>query len=529
MKNPKKLNNSKSGKLFFYVSNPLYLKYKFQDKASKLKHILKQLKIKNEQKIIENEKNQTSSINLKEDIKLGFQKIPKIGEMIDLDLKKNAYSKSESFAKLKKKKDNKIKKITKFRIESGKPHCFLYRIRKINPEINLDYKLELYTKKQRYSSTKDDELIDDKKYRYNHFLRKKFKEKCAYRPTLSQQERNNFFLQNKKSISSGMFRSITNNIKRIPKNILNYNNSNYNDYTNLYEDNENMNNINNTNNYAEEYNASSFFLTNNKKISTKYSTKTNTIASNNSSKVFSRRLGMEINNRNNLNKSQYFYLKLKEIKNKIHETFDKANNASMELNQNIINANNYDKLFCLSRDENYLKKKDYKQINENKNKLKTYLFKYIGIKKDLNRLPGPLQYLDKEGKKILFQAREIDEYNQNFLHKNQSKKNFELNSKFYVNKLIGELNELGQDILATKKKYKGEDAIEPKNEKHFFHELIQENQLKYLSDDNYFEEVMRRKNIAGSLDNRAERRLFLLKQKSLAKRHKLGKNDYNYI
>ena len=164
--------------------------------------------------------------------------------MIDLDLKKNAYSKSESFAKLKKKKDNKIKKITKFRIESGKPHCFLYRIRKINPEINLDYKLELYTKKQRYSSTKDDELIDDKKYRYNHFLRKKFKEKCAYRPTLSQQERNNFFLQNKKSISSGMFRSITNNIKRIPKNILNYNNSNYNDYTNLYEDNENMNNIN---------------------------------------------------------------------------------------------------------------------------------------------------------------------------------------------------------------------------------------------------------------------------------------------
>ena len=29
MKNPKKLNNSKSGKIFFYVSNPLYLKYKF--------------------------------------------------------------------------------------------------------------------------------------------------------------------------------------------------------------------------------------------------------------------------------------------------------------------------------------------------------------------------------------------------------------------------------------------------------------------------------------------------------------------
>ncbi len=36
------------------------------------------------------------------------------------------------------KKLKKIKKITKFKIESGKPHCLLYRIRKINPEINLN-------------------------------------------------------------------------------------------------------------------------------------------------------------------------------------------------------------------------------------------------------------------------------------------------------------------------------------------------------------------------------------------------------
>ena len=56
------------------------------------------------------------------------------------------------------KKRNKFKKLAKFQIEEGKPHCFLYRIRKINPEINLNYKLELYQKKQRYSSTRNEEL-----------------------------------------------------------------------------------------------------------------------------------------------------------------------------------------------------------------------------------------------------------------------------------------------------------------------------------------------------------------------------------
>ena len=49
------------------------------------------------------------------------------------------------------KKIKNIKKINKFTIEPEKPHCFLYRIQKINPEINLNYQLELYHKKQRYS------------------------------------------------------------------------------------------------------------------------------------------------------------------------------------------------------------------------------------------------------------------------------------------------------------------------------------------------------------------------------------------
>ena len=98
-----------------------------------------------------------------------------------------------------------------------------------------------------------------------------------------------------------------------------------------------------------------------------------------------------------------------------------------------------------------------------------------------------------------------------------------------MNKLISELNELGSDILATKKKFKGEDAIEPKNEKQFFYGLIKENLLKNLSDENYIEEIIKRKSVAESLNNKAEKRLFALKQRSLAMRHKVRQGDYNYL
>ena len=123
------------------------------------------------------------------------------------------------------------------------------------------------------------------------------------------------------------------------------------------------------------------------------------------------------------------------------------------------------------------------------------------------------------------QAREYDKYKQEFLHKNPSKKFFQLNSKFYLNKLLGELNELGSDILATKKKFKGEDAIEPKNEKNFFHDLVKENLLVNLSDANYIKEIMQRRNSADTLDDKIEKRLFALKQKSFAMKHKLGKSN----
>ena len=468
-----------------------------------------------------NKGEENSSIGIKEN-KIIHEQTQINNKKITLD-KINQFNRTQSqmlpsFHKTKKIK--KIRKIPKFQIESGKPHCLLYRIRKINPEINLNYQIELYQKKQRYSVTKKDEMIDESKHGRKFFERENFKEDYVYEPSLSNRlESNKFYLKNKKSISKGVFKSMISNMKE-SKNDTKF----YYDFSGLFEDKD----------FFDD-NMSTFFITNNKKFNTKYSTMANSVET---SRPFSTQFNKEeIKNNydynNTLRRHKILYLKLKgrELRNKIIETYDQANNASLELSQNINFGKKYDKSSSLNNNNEKYFKKNYKKINDDKNKLKKYLLNCIESKKEHNKdgLPRNFQYLDKAGKRILIEARERDKYNQNFLNKNQSKKNFVLNSKFYVNKLISELNELGSDILATKKKFKGEDAIEPKNEKQFFHGLIKENLLKNLSDENYIEEIIKRKSVAESLNNKAEKRLFALKQRSLAMRHKVRSGDYNYL
>ena len=415
------------------------------------------------------------------------------------------------------KKIKNIKKINKFTIEPEKPHCFLYRIQKINPEINLNYQLELYHKKQRYSVSKEDEMIDENKHGKFFFMRKNREELYVYKPSLSQRDRSNhFYMQNKKSIGKGLFRSISSTNFKGNKNYQNLDLSaifKEKDKNNLFFDNSNNNKT------------ATFFITNNKKASTKVSTKNNSVET---SRIFSpRNIKYESNHKKNkLSSEKLIYLQIKgiKLKNKIMDTLDKANNASMEFAQEIDNSKNYDKIFGLNKDENLFK--NYKKINEKKFKIEKLFINRINENKNRqNLLPRSFQYLDNEGKKIWMEAKEYDKYKQDFLNKNPSKKFFHLNSKFYVNKLISELNELGSDILATKKKFKGEDAIEPKNEKKFFHGFVKENLLVNLADEKYIEEIMRRKSVADSLDNKQEKRLFALKQKSLAMRHKVGKSN----
>ena len=491
MKKSKKLKYSTSGKLMNYVSHFQIIKsllseslQQLQNRGEKLKEILS--KLRGDASIFRKKKEEEA-------------KNKSLNELT-----------SENSKRLKKIK--KVRKVAKFEIEQGRPYCLLYRIRKINPEIKLNYQLELYQKKQRYSVSKQVEMVDENKHDRRFFERNNPENEYTYQPCLSQRGfKNHFFLQNKKSIGHGEFRSITSHFKSKK------NNYNIYDFSAIFEEKDK--------DYIEDINASTFFLTNNKKVSTKVSTKTNSVET---SRLFSTKYILnEARIRNSREKLKYLKLRGLELKNRVHDTFDKANNASMELNQDIVNSKNYDKLFGPKRnnDEKYFKR-DYKKINENKNKLKNYLFKCVDVKKDkLNLLPRNFQYLDKEGKRILMEAGIRDRYKQIFLNKTESKKAFALNSKYYLNKLIGELNNLGSDILATKKKFKGEDAIEPKNEKLFFHGLIRENMLRNLSDKNYFEEVMRRKNVDESMDSKVEKRLFTLKQRSVAMRQKVRQGN----
>ena len=62
----------------------------------------------------------------------------------------------------------------------------------------MDYQLELYQKKQRYSVSKD-ELIDENKYTQKFFLRKKEDEDYLYQPSFSQRDRlSRYYLQSKR-------------------------------------------------------------------------------------------------------------------------------------------------------------------------------------------------------------------------------------------------------------------------------------------------------------------------------------------
>ena len=354
-------------------------------------------------------------------------------------------------------------------------------------------------------------MIDVNKHNKFFFIRKNREELYAYKPALTQREKNNnFYIQNKKSIGKGLFRSISSTNFKENKNYHNLNLT-----ANFKE--KNKNNLILDNNIT-----TSFLITDNKKINTKVSTKNNNIKT---SKILSERnITNCINNKLTSKKLNHLQIKGIKLQNKIFDTLDKVNNASIEFTEEINNSKNYDKILGLNQDERIFK--NYKKINQKKYKIKKLFINLINENKNRkNVLPWNFQYLDKEGKKILKEAKDFDKYKQNFLNKNPSKKFFRLNNKFYVKKLITQLNELGSDILSTKKKFKGEDAIEPKNEKKFCIGLVKENLLINLADEDYIEEFMRRKRVADSFDNKQEKRLFALKHKSLAMRHKTWKSN----
>ena len=451
----------------------------------------------------------------------GLQKTKKLSTLLKDNFRKFRRNNS-AILKSNYKTDEK-KKTQPTKLYSIKHNSLLNDLKKITPQINLKYKIELYEQKGRYSLVKKDEIIDEAKYSGKNFLKQNYKDSYCYKTCLDQRGKKKFYISNQKSICYGKFRPLSSKLR---------NNSTY-----LFEENISLN----INKYTDKNNNFSKIIkkdNNNKtKLRPKSSTKPSTIISS-TSRPFSAKI---IDGKKNINKDkQYLYFKNKciKLKSQIDKTFDKASNASMELNKDIYESNNYDKLNKLN-EKNKKKKKNkiskYRNININKNKKKKEdekddLYKYLDIEKNVeNKFIKSYKYFDKIGKRILKQAMEIDKKKQHFLNKNENSKYKILNSRILIKKLQNELGVLGANILATKKKFKGESAIEPNNEVEFLHKLIKENMLNNLSSDDYLKEVMKRKNISESMSNKIKKRLLSLQQKSLSIKNKVRENDFSYL
>ena len=359
------------------------------------------------------------------------------------------------------------------------------------------------------------EIINEKKYTGKSFLKKDniYKDPFTYKPTLVSRNKIKFYSSNKKSISHGKFRSMpkdknTSFIKDI-----------------------------NISKYINNNNISQNAIKDHKKIKQKSSTIQSTILSTTIRPISSKSFSIsKIKN----NRKKYINLKnkSKNLRHRIDETIERVNNMSEELNKDILDSKNYDKL-CKLEEKNKIKINKDKATRKQKyidnakgkimNKYNSNLHKYLDLEKKVeNKIINSYKYYDKNGKKIMKEIMAQDKKMENFLNKNQDTKNFILNSNYHIKKLNKEFSKLGADILSTKKKYKGLNAIEPESDIMFLHKLIKEKMLNNLNDDDYIKEVVKRKNIE-SMSNKIKKRLLLLQQKSQSIKNKIKESEYSYL
>ena len=162
-------------------------------------------------------------------------------------------------------------------------------------------------------------------------------------------------------------------------------------------------------------------------------------------------------------------------------------------------------------------------------KFNSNLHKYLNLEKRVeNKMINSYKYYDKNGKKIMKEVMAQDKKNQNFLNKSQDTKYLIFNNNYHIKKLNKEFSKLGADILSTKKKYKGLNAIEPESDAMFFHKLIIEKMMNKLNDDEYLKEVSKIKNIE-SMSNKIKKRMLILQQKSRSIKNKIKESDYSYL
>ena len=430
------------------------------------------------------------------------------------------YRKNNSAKVIYKYRANLKPKKQKMKLFKNKNNSFLVDIIKITPKLNLEYKIELYEQKGRYSLIKKDEIIDENKYNGQHFIKQQYKDSYSYKTSLNLQGKKKFYISNQKSISYGKFRpslikdSLSNSCFLFDENA----SININKYTDINNSTSKIKNNNNKGIRIKSFNKSSTNFTYQSRV---YSDKI----------LINKNILKSMNNKDKLD----FKNKCIRLKYQINKTFEKARNASIDLNKDIYESKNYDKLNKLEEKPKKIKKnKILKCINLNKNKKQkdniNDLYKYLDIEKNVeNKIIKSYKYYDKLGQNIIKKVMGEDKKQQHFLNKNEDSKNIILNSRYFIKKLQNELGILGANILSTKKKYKGESAIEPNNETKFLYKLIKENSIKNLKDEDYLNEITKRNNANEFMTNKIKKRLLSLQKKSLSIRNKPRENDNSYI
>ena len=117
--------------------------------------------------------------------KSGVQKTRKLSVLLKDNFRKfrrnNSVKLRSNYYKTDKKEKPQQTKLYSIRHDS-----LLNDLKKITPQINLKYKIELYEQKGRYSLVKKDEVLDESRYSGKNFLKQNYKDSYSYQTSLEQ-------------------------------------------------------------------------------------------------------------------------------------------------------------------------------------------------------------------------------------------------------------------------------------------------------------------------------------------------------
>lgn len=192
------------------------------------------------------------------------------------------------------------------------------------------------------------------------------------------------------------------------------------------------------------------------------------------------------------------------IINQLDEIVDEAKEQNEQFKNEIKNDKNYHKLFYPNTTRRPKRKINIEKIKKDLN-LKSNRLERIDQEIILQRNFDKVKIcLDDKCKGYLRQIYNQINYEDSQLNKQESIKNFSIEN--YKNYLLLKQNfrSVAKDTLNLKKSIKGAQAIVPINDSKSWNKLIKEEMCDDISDERYFEELLRKKNAVRNIKSANE-------------------------